>query len=73
MYEFWYDYMKPKYQNNAKLCYIGIKSFIIYINIYIQIFTRILLMIWKRDLTLQMMNAIDHCLQVLEKYVRQRY
>ena len=20
MYEFWYDYIKPKYQNNAKLC-----------------------------------------------------
>ena len=22
MYEFWYDYIKPKYQNNAKLCYM---------------------------------------------------
>ena len=22
MYEFWYDYVKPKYQNNAKLCYM---------------------------------------------------
>ena len=21
MYEFWYDYTKPKYQNNAKLLY----------------------------------------------------
>ena len=20
MHEFWYDYIKPKYQNNAKLC-----------------------------------------------------
>ena len=20
MYEFWYDYIKPKYQNNAKQC-----------------------------------------------------
>ena len=20
MYEFWYDYIKPKYQGNAKLC-----------------------------------------------------
>ena len=29
MYEFWYDYMKPKYQYNAKLCYINIDSFII--------------------------------------------
>ena len=22
MYEFWYDYMKPKYGNKVKLCYI---------------------------------------------------
>ena len=21
MYQFWHDYIKPKYQNNAKLCY----------------------------------------------------
>ena len=29
MYEFWYDYIKPKYQNNAKLCYTDTDSFII--------------------------------------------
>ena len=29
MYEFWYDYIKPKYQNNAKLCYMDTGSFII--------------------------------------------
>ena len=28
MYEFWYDYIKPKYQNNAKLCYMDTDSFI---------------------------------------------
>ena len=28
MYEFWYDYMKPKYGDNAKLCYIDTDSFI---------------------------------------------
>ena len=28
MYEFWYDYMKPKYGNNVKLCYMDIDSFI---------------------------------------------
>ena len=22
MYEFWYDYIKPKYQQNAKPCYV---------------------------------------------------
>ena len=30
MYEFWYDYIKPKYQNNAKLCYMDTDSFIIH-------------------------------------------
>ena len=28
MYEFWYDYIKPKYQNNEKLCYMDTDSFI---------------------------------------------
>ena len=28
MYEFWYDYMKPKYTNDLKLCYLDTDSFI---------------------------------------------
>ena len=28
MYEFWYDYMKPKYGNDIKLCYMDTDSFI---------------------------------------------
>ena len=28
MYEFWYDYMKPKYNNDVKLCYMDTDSFI---------------------------------------------
>ena len=31
IYEFWYDYMKPKYGNNVKLCYIDTDSFIMHI------------------------------------------
>ena len=35
MYEFWYDYIKPKYQEtmkvSKKLCYMDTDSFIIYI------------------------------------------
>ena len=31
MYELWYDYIKPKYQNNAKLCYMDTDSLIIHI------------------------------------------
>ena len=33
MYEFWYDYMKPKYGNNVKLCYMDTDSFIMSIKI----------------------------------------
>ena len=32
MYEFWYDYLKPKYQDNIKLCYMDTDSFILQIN-----------------------------------------
>ena len=28
MYEFWYDYMKPKYKNKVKLCYMDTDSLI---------------------------------------------
>ena len=31
MYEFWYDYIKPKYGDRAKLCYMDTGSFIIHI------------------------------------------
>ena len=31
MYEFWYDYIKLKYQSNAKLSYMATDSFIIHI------------------------------------------
>ena len=30
MYKFSYDYLKPKYQENARLCYMDTDSFIIY-------------------------------------------
>ena len=31
MYEFWYDYVKPKYQDKANLCYMDTDSFFIHI------------------------------------------
>ena len=54
MYEFWYDYMKPKYNDNVKLCCMDTDSFVM--NIKTNVFTKILLMMLKRDLTLQIMK-----------------
>ena len=31
MYEFWYDYLKPKYGDNVKLCYTDTDSFVIHV------------------------------------------
>ena len=31
IYQFWYDNIKPKYRDRAKLCYMDTDSFIIYI------------------------------------------
>ena len=31
MYEFWYDYVKPKFDEEAKLCYMDTDSLIVYI------------------------------------------
>ena len=31
MYEFWYDYIKPKYGDKVKLCYMDTDSFIFYV------------------------------------------
>ena len=31
MYEFWYDYLKPKYGDKVKLCYMDTDSFVIFV------------------------------------------
>ena len=36
MYEFWYDYMKPKYDNDVKLCYMDTDSFVMKIRRFLQ-------------------------------------
>ena len=54
MYEFWYDYMKPKYNVNAKLCYMGTDSFIM--NIKTNYFYKISLMMSRIGLIIQIMK-----------------
>ena len=44
MYEFWYDYVKPKYGANAKLCYMDTDSLIVRLKI--------------EDLTLQIFHCL---------------
>ena len=58
MYEFWYDYIKPKHQNNAKLCFMDTDSFIIYIKTEDAYET--LQMVLKKDLIHQIMKTIVH-------------
>ena len=31
MYEFWYDYINPKYEDKVRLCYMDTDSFVVYI------------------------------------------
>ena len=61
MYEFWYDYMKPKYGDTVKLCHMDTDSFIM--NIKTEDFTKILLMMLKKDLIHQITKLIGHYLQ----------
>ena len=62
MYEFWYDYIKLQYQDNAKVCYTDTNSFIIYIKL--DIFTKTLLMMLKTGLThLTMMKMMKEYFQ----------
>ena len=58
MYEFWYDYMKPKYGHNVKLCDMDTDSFIMHIKT--KDFFKILLMMLKKDLIHQIIKSIDH-------------
>ena len=50
-YEFWYDFVKPKYGENAKVCYMDTDSFIVHVKK--TVFTKTLQKILKQDLTLQ--------------------
>ena len=53
--------MKPKYGDNVKLCYMDSDSFIL--NIKTEDFYKDIVMMLKKDLTLQITSVIDHYLQ----------
>ena len=52
MYKFWYDYMKPKYVNDVKLCYMDTDSFTM--NIKTNYFMKISLMMLRMGLILKL-------------------
>ena len=58
IYEFWYDYVKPKYGENAKMCYIDTDSFIVHVKK--MIFTKILQNMLKKDLTIPILKQKGH-------------
>ena len=58
MYIFWYNYIKPKCQNNAKLCCVDTDSLIIHIKA--EDFIKILQLMLKIDMIHHIMKLIDH-------------
>ena len=66
MYEFWYDYVKPKYREKAKLCYMDTdrSGFTVYIKTnYIYKYIAEDVDKLAESFLLQIMNQIDHCLK----------
>ena len=62
IYNFWYDYFKPKYGNRGKLCYTDTGSFIIHIET--KDFLKKFLMMLKNGLTrLTMIKMIKDLFQ----------
>ena len=61
MYEFWSEYLKSKYGDKIKLCYMDTDSLILFIKT--EDFYEILLMMLKKDSIRQIMNLIDPCLR----------
>ena len=59
MYEFLYDFVKPKYGDNVKLCHMNTDSFIMHIKTE-DFYKDIANNVKKKDLILQIMKSIDH-------------
>ena len=67
MYEFWHDYIKPKYQKNAKLCYMDRILTVLFFLLKLKICIKIFQMMLKNGLTCHIMKLIDHFQEVLRK------
>ena len=65
MYEFWYDYVKIKYQDKGRLCYMDTDSFVV--NIKTKDFIKILVKMLIKGLILRIILLIDPYLQELIK------
>ena len=61
MHQFWHDFVKRKYGENAKLCYMDTDSFIVHVKT--EDIIKLLQKMLKQGLTLQIMNQADHCLK----------
>ena len=61
MYEFWNDYMKPKYGDSVKLCYMNADSFIM--NIKAEDFSKDVANYVEKRFDISNMKLIDHYLQ----------
>ena len=54
MYEFWYGYIKSKYNKEAKSCNMGADIFIVYVKT--EEFMKILQKMLKKDMILQILS-----------------
>ena len=57
MYEFWYDYVKIKYQDKARFCYMDTDSFVV--KLKLKIFIKILAKMLIKGLILRIILLID--------------
>ena len=70
MYEFWYDYMKPKYNDNVRLCYMDTDSFIINIktNDFYNISSHFFL-VWRNTTRLFFRFIIFKFYSIIHKFI----
>ena len=67
MCEYWYDYIKPKYGENIRLCYMDTDSFIMHIKT--DVFIKILLKMLKKSMIHQIIPLKDQWVKIRKKLV----